>query len=329
MNSKDTEFKKNLITKLTEKSLSPNSVNLYVRNLELLNDDLPLKNFNFLSKTDEILKKIHSYKDNTARGYLISIVTILKMFKDDNKKLNKMYQFYNEKMNEIAKKIKDNTNVGELTQVQKENWIELDSVKKQLDDLKNMVEKFKNNKVLNNNQYNTLLSYLILSLYTLEEPRRNKDYQDCNIVGNYTDNLPNDKNYISPNKLIFNVYKTSKKYGKQIFDIKPELKEVIDIYVKHHPLLKGKLTKKDNVPFLVYYDGSPLDSVNSITRILNKIFGKKIGSSQLRKIYVSDKFGKNSELQKLQNEQKEVAEKMGHTVATQNYYYIKDEPKKN
>jgi hypothetical protein len=83
----------------------------------------------------------------------------------------------------------------------------------------------------------------------------------------------------------------------------------LTIYIKHHPLIKGKITKKfQPVPFLVFDDGKPLDQVNSITRVLNKVFGKKVGSSMLRHIYVSGKYGDVNE------EQKKDAEMMGHSV---------------
>lgn len=325
MSKKDTEFKKDLIKKLEDKKLSPNSINLYVRNLELLNNDLPLKNLNFLSKTEDIENKLKFFKPNTVRGYLISIVSCLKLF-ITNKKFEKIFKHYNDLMLNIAKEIKNNTVVGKLTDEQKMNWLTMEEVTKVFDNLNEKVDKFINNKNINELQYNDLLNLMVLSLYILEEPRRN-EYKNCKLVGSYNDSLPIDHNYIDPEKLVFTVYKTYKKYGKQEFLLKPELQKILQKYIKHHPLLKGKLNKNSNVDFLVYSDGNPLTAVNSITRILNRVFDKKIGSSQLRKIYTSDKFGKNSDLEKLKEEQAIVAEKMGHTVATQNNYYIKDDSK--
>jgi len=322
------DFKDRLIKKFEEKGLSKNSINLYVRNLEMLNNNMPLKNLNFLSDIDNISEKLKEYKPNTKRQYLISIVSTLKLSKDEkakNKKIDKLYDHYNKLMLDIAKDIKDNTIVGHIND--KDNWLTLDEVKKVFDNLKEKVNKFINNKKINEYQYNDLLGLMVLSLYILEEPRRNQEYYICKLVGQYNDKMSNEFNYIDLDKVIFNVYKTQKKYGKQEYNIKPELKEILLKYIKHHPLLKGKLNKKDCVPFLVYFNGEQFKAVNSITRILNKVFDKKIGSSMLRKIYVSDKFGDNSELNKLKEEQKETAEKMGHTVATQNLYYIKDEKK--
>jgi hypothetical protein len=44
--------------------------------------------------------------------------------------------------------------------------------------------------------------------------------------------------------------------------------------------------------FLCNCEGNPLPHVNSITLILNKIFGKKIGVSMLRNIFLSEKYEK-------------------------------------
>ena len=71
---------------------------------------------------------------------------------------------------------------------------------------------------------------------------------------------------------------------------------LLKTYIKYHPL-KEQLTA-GNIPFLVYYNQKPVKD-NGITRILNKIFGKKIGSSMLRHIYLSSKYGNLLEDQKI------------------------------
>jgi predicted metallo-beta-lactamase superfamily hydrolase len=141
-----------------------------------------------------------------------------------------------------------------------------------------------------------------------------------NLVKNYSDVLPTDDNYLSldDNEFIFNVFKTSKKEGQVKIKFNDDMKHVINQYLKFHPLVKGKkLAKTSNIPFLVYFDGKEFDKVNSITRILNKIFDKKVGSSMLRHIFLSDKYGDT-----LKEQQKD-AKMMGHTVETQKEY-IKD-----
>lgn len=316
----DTEFKNNLIEKLKKKNLTDSSIKLYIRNLEKLNNDLPLKNFKFLENTDNIIEKLKDYKANTKRGYLISIVATLGCFKEDNKKIAKVYKIYYDNMMNIAKEIKEKP-TEEMNDAQKENWLSWDKVKEKFEELKEKVNNFINNKEINEHQYNILLSYVVLALYIYNPPRRNKDYQLMNIVKNYSDILPTDINYLSldDNEFIFNVFKTAKKEGQVKIKFKDDMKNVISQYLKFHPLIKGKkLAKTSNIPFLVYFDGKEFDKVNSITRILNKVFDKKIGSSMLRHIFLTDKYG-----EEMKEKQKD-AKAMGHSLTTQ-ADYIKDD----
>ena len=48
--------------------------------------------------------------------------------------------------------------------------------------------------------------------------------------------------------------------------------------------------KKFQVHFLVHIDDEAIDKSGDITKILNKIFGRNIGSSMLRNIYLSSKY---------------------------------------
>jgi hypothetical protein len=75
--------------------------------------------------------------------------------------------------------------------------------------------------------------------------------------------------------------------------------------------------KNSNIPFLVYYNGSLFNKVNCITRILNKTFGKSVGSSMLRHIFLTNKYGDVIE------EQKEDAKAMGHSLEQQKDYVKK------
>lgn len=299
-------FIDDLKQKLIEKKLSPSSINLYIRNLEKLNNNDQFKSFNFLKKIDDINTKIDKYKDNTKRSYYISIVSAL----STEPKLKKLYDKYYKMMMDINSKIKQ-IPTEEKSETQKENWIEWDEVKTKYDSLLEDVKKLPK-KLKNESQYNVLLNFVILSLYTLSKPKRNVDYQKMNAIKgiNITEKT---RNYydVDDDTFTFNVYKTSKTHGPKIEEIPAELKEVLHLYLKHHPLVKGK---KYDVPFLVYFNGTPLNKINSITYILNKIFGRKIGSSMLRHIYLSGKYGDVME------EMKDDAKSMGHSMQTQKDY---------
>jgi hypothetical protein len=306
----DTAFKKELEHKLlNEKKLAESSIKLYLRNLEKLNDNQPLKNLNFLKDVSTITDKLKDYKENTKRGYLISITSVLSLDKS-NKNRKKLYEDYFKLMMDKNKELKAVEATNEKTDTQEKNWISWDEVKKIWLELEKKVNAFKSSKELNEHQYNTLLQFVVLSLYVCLPPRRN-EYQKMVIVKSATEQSPTDTNYLDLDgkRMIFNKYKTAKKEGQMIVPIPDELQEVLNIYIKHHPSIKGKITKKfQPVPFLVFDDGKPLDQVNSITRVLNKVFGKKVGSSMLRHIYLSGKYGDMNE------EQKADASVMGHSV---------------
>jgi hypothetical protein len=311
----DTPFKKNIFDCLSAKGLSESSIKLYLRHLEKLNEDTPLKNFKFLMSPETIVNKLVDYKPNTKKSYLIAITAILNSCKEDNKMLTKLYEKYNKLMIETANQIKS-TPSEEKSNEQKENWVEWSKVEEKFKELQDKVNLFINSKKINQLQYQNLLDFVILSLYTLIPPRRN-EYQKMFIVKKFSPDLDIDKNYycIDDGIMVYNVYKTAKKYGQQTIKLPTELRTILNNYLKFHPLIKGKkLTTKTEVPLLVHFDGSPLDKINAITRTLNKIFEKKIGSSMLRHIFLSNKYGDTLE------EQKEDADMMAHSVDTQKQY---------
>jgi len=292
--------------KLIDKKLSQSSIDLYIRNLEKLNNKEPIKNFNFLKKIDEINNKLDKYKNNTKRSYYISIVSVLSV----EPKYKKLYDKYYKLMLDINNEIKQ-TPTEIKTEAQKNNWIEWNEVEQIYNNLKEKVLSLPK-KIKTEQQYNILLQYLILSLYVLIPPRRNSDYQKMLICRGLNQNEKEYNIYdVLGNCFVFNNYKTVKTHGKQIIDIPDNLREVLHLYLKHHPLIKGR---KYCVPFLVHFDGSPFDKINDITYILNKIFNRKIGSSMLRHIYLSYKFGNTTK------EMEDTAEMMAHNTQTQKDY---------
>jgi len=291
--------------KLKSKNLSENSIKLYMKILKNLNDKKDIKNLKFLLKPEVVLNKIKDYKETTQRNIIISVVSVLKALESP------LYKQYYDIMIDMTKKINDNNKNNEKSDKQKENWMKWEEVENKFNELKSNL---KLSKKPTEDQYNNLLDLVVLSLYVLMAPRRNKDYIDMVISKDKTDD--DNFNYLDLKKeqFIFNDYKTAKKFGKQIFDIPKDLMDVLKLYIKHHP--QKMLLKKENIPFLVYYDSKKVKD-NGITRILNKIFNKKIGSSMLRHIYLSSKYGK------VLDEQKKDAEEMGHSIQTQKDYIKK------
>lgn len=324
----NTPFKQELIKKLQGKSLSENSIKLYIRNLEKLNSGEPLKNLNFLKDISGTLEKLKDKKPNTVRAYLISISVALSVIKGDNKVLNKLFDEFHKLMLDTAGEIR-NSNTHEVSEEKKDDFIEWGQVEEKYNELLDKVSKIKG-KELTESQYNNILSLMVLALYYHHPPRRNKDYQLCRVITKCgktpVEGLPDNSNYIclDSKKFVFNQFKTAKKEGQVVIDISPELFKVIELYLNYHPLFPKtrKERKNVNIPFLVDYQGTHLTKINDITRLLNKIFGKKIGSSMLRSIYLTSKYGD------VKQEQEEDAKLMSHTTDTQNETYIKKVEKK-
>jgi len=81
--------------------------------------------------------------------------------------------------------------------------------------------------------------------------------------------------------------------------------------------MKSKTKISEEIPFLAKFDGSPIKSSSEMTRMLNKIFKKKIGCSMLRSIFLTDKYGSTVE------EMKKDTTEMGTSTETAQSNYIK------
>jgi hypothetical protein len=284
------------------KDLSQSSLNSYKAKLLKLNDNKPIKNLNFLNNIDNIKSIIKDYKPNTQRNYIIAIASILKcsLHTNKTKKAETLYKQYSIILDEYNTNLKDQT---AMTDAENENWIKQDDLDEVYNDLKS---KYKDSKQAYQN-------YLLLSLYYLQAPRRSRDFQYLKISSKYNDDLSNEFNYldIKKRKFIFNNYKTAKKYNRQEVDINDELFSIIQGYIKTFKLKDGDYLLNDLKTNEAY------KNTNSITILLNRIFKKKIGSSMLRKMYLTNKYGDNAE------QLKKDMTAMGSSVDVATHNYIK------
>lgn len=310
------EYIADLTNLLTEtKGVAASTAAVYIKMLITLNDKKVFKNLAFLKNKQYIVNKINTYAESTQKTFYAAIVSCLS-FNRDKSAYKSTYNFFYEKMMGKAKEMKESA-TGDRTEKQKTNWIEWKDVTEKKEELLKEISTFVNNKTLTSSQYEKLLQLLVLSLYVCIQPRRNQDYLDMFVVKSHDDKMPTISNYLDldKNKFIFNKYKTAKKYGVQIVSIPDDLRKVIDLYLKHNALFKG-VKGKIPVPFLVNFKGETIVAVNAITRILNKIFNKKLGSSMLRHIFLSDKYGD------IKEDMAEDAKAMGHSVDEQQNTYV-------
>lgn len=173
------------------------------------------------------------------------------------------------------------------------------------------------------------LEYIIPNLYTKFPPRRNLDYTEMKITTNYKPSLSMDYNYLvigiedgkTAMRYVFNRYKTDGVYHQQVFDVPEDLVVIIKRWIS--------ATKKKDGDFLLTktgrytqekVKGEKLES-DDITDLLNRTLGTGISSSMLRHMYL-DKYN-NADKEQVIKEMMGDAEKMAHSITTQQKTYVK------
>ena len=309
-----TEYMLTLHKQLMEqREVADSTASAYIRTLYTMNADRPFTNLSWLKNIDSVNGRLDEYAESTQKTILSTIVSSLSTVKD-KAAYKKIHTFW---YNEMMTRVHEKSDTAKKTPKQEENWLSWDVIQEHEKRLADESAKLVG-KDITAGQWDTVLSYMVLALYTEFAPRRNQDYQFMDIVKTPKQAVKDDHNYITTDtkQFIFRKYKTAKTHGEQIFEIPDKLSAAIKIYMSLHPLMRSKKNTKAAIPFLVNADGEQLTAVNAITRILNKIFGKKVGATMLRHIYLSSKYDVR--------EMNEDAEKMGHSSGVQ-HAYMKDD----
>ena len=292
----DNKFMTSIMEKLVERKLATGTIHLYITKLKKLNENKPFTSFTFLKDTKKTKAKLDAIENvNTRKSYLTAIVSVLNM--TDTKMYAPANIYYKGLLNN------DKITVDpEMTDKQKDNWMTWDEVLKVYKGLDDEVKKITD---INTEQsQRDLTDHLLLSFYVLIPPRRNDDYYLMQLDTN--NKIDETNNFYRPatSKFIFNQYKTKKHYGTETTLVNFQLKRVLDNYIRLMEIKDG-----DYLLFNRYRQKS-----NVITKTLNRIFGKKIGASMLRHIYLTSKYGAVKE------EMKKDAELMAHSVEQASHY---------
>jgi len=295
----------------TKRELTEATASQYIRTLYTLNSSLPFNNLAWLKHVESVNLRLDEYAESTQKTMIATIVSALSTL-NEKSSYKKIFAYWYNRMMEKTKESKEKDS-SIKSPTQEKNWLSWDIILAHEKRLEEESQQIIKQKTISPNGWNTLLAYMVLSLYTKFSPRRNQDYQFLKVVKTEKQATDLDFNYYVTDKqeFIFNKYKTAKHHGQQKFEVPSDLVNVINVYLKKHP----QITKNPYF-FLVQANGSPLPSVNSITRILNRIFGKNVGATMLRHIYLSSKYDVA--------EMNEDSEKMGHTSGMQREYLKKD-----
>ena len=259
--------------------------------------------WNGKESSNAIIKKFVMDKPMATRHqYLWSMKTVSPNILDDN-----MKSWIDSQIESGKKELKDY--YAEQTKSKKEskNWATLKELQK--------YNKKQRTVALHTETKTDLRNWLLTSLYVLDvenHPPMRVDY-NMEIVHGLAELDPN-KNYLviinkSKKEFVFGDYKTVKAYGVKRIPLSRKMNAMINIYLKHHP--DNKYLIQDR-----WGDNITKDALQkSIVRAF-KGTGKNIGVSMLRHILISEKVDTGDKLK----EKSEVAEKMGHSVATQEIY---------
>lgn len=262
----------------------------------------------------KVEKDLKSSKYINTRHSKLS--AILKMYVD-KREYRDIYEYY-KGLFDVVMNERESVDANEMTEKQKENWLSKDEVVKIRQELFNQFVDLPDNKVKGNKvNYYKVLKWLLISLYTLIQTRRSKDYASMVVVRERPSKLDDKKNYFitSEKKFIFNVFKTNKTFGRQEIEVPIDLMKVLLMYSRYWTDENiNKYNSGGEVPLLMSVDGDGLTGPQNITKLLNSAFGKKVSSSMLRHIFITYeepellKYGKN-------------ATKMGHSINQAVKYY--------
>ena len=296
---------------IEKRKIAASTAAQYMRSLYVLNGKRPYKNLAWTKDYEGLQKIIDTYAFNTQNNLYTVLSATLALY-NDKSTYKAAYKYWRDKMM-TGRRQQKSQDPHIKSEKQEEAWLSWADVQKKKEEMDKTVEGLASKSSLTASEYEKALQHIVLCLYTEVAPRRNMDYLQMYVVRKMPKEPETTKNYydMETHKFYFNVYKTAKKYGCQIVDVPEPLQKCLATFIAKHPLNKNKAKE---FKLLVKHDGEPYTQLNSITRILNTVFGKKLGSSMLRHIYISNKFGNTI------NEMEKTAEDMGHSPTEQREY---------
>lgn len=176
----------------------------------------------------------------------------------------------------------------EKSEKQEKNWVSQDKIKevyqKMEKEIKPLMAKHESR---TRADIMKIQDFVILSLYVLQDPRRNEDYFQMKHNGEI--NAAAD-NYYTSKEMVFNQYKNSNTKGQQRVSLSKKLKLLLKKWkmIQNSPYLLV-LTKSGEVKEGILENGKQAtDKVIPIS--LNKSFGKNVTVNILRHSFLSEKY---------------------------------------
>jgi hypothetical protein len=288
--------------------LSVNSVKTYVSILKNLfkkvynDEEFNLTKF---KNQDKFIKYLEDVDGSKRKTYLSALIVIC----------NDECEKYSILMNEDGIKYNQEQKTQTKTEKQNDNWIEQDDLQTIILNLEieaNKIFKLKNDATMD--QLQQAQNYILLCLVSGKyfSVRRSLEWAEMKISDFNEESNALEMNTRKPWKFIFRRYKTQSSHGVQDVIIIPELKKILNKWIK---LLHAVCP--DSEYLLVDKLCNKLTSVK-INQRLKKIFGKNTSVNILRHSAITEKYKNMPSLIELEKN----AEENGHSVM-QMLEYIK------
>ena len=303
-------------------NLKPNSIKQYEAHLKKLQKIYDTDNYDFLSSPSDVMDKLSDKHYTSIRNTLNAVIILLMALNHDDK-YNKLIGDYQKERDKLNDKYLEDQQSGKISEKQKKNFAELSEIQSMINKMEKEIKEkeIKKKTSLKVKERELMMVYTIYNIL-IRIPTRN-DMAGMELItktgyNKLTEDQKKNTNYLVKEKskmfFVLNEYKTSKKYGEKTIDIPKDLEKILRSYIK-------VMDKKPGDVLFTSSTGNPI-SRNSISQLLMKTsknyLDKSVSTTMMRKIVVSDKCGAMIE------EQKKLADAMGHVVNTQNLVYVKE-----
>ena len=269
-------------------------------------------------KTDDLyeIDKIKPYLEQQGLGMkktlIANILGLLKL-QTKPKTPKAVLKKWDKYFDTICKEYSDKSKYKESTEKEIENHMSMDEIRGLLESYKEHIDRIDKTEDLTVRDMITYEKYIVLYLYTTLPPLRSEDYYKMLLTISRSDNYIN----LKTKTMYIKVYKTSKTYGTRKIKLTKELAEVLTKWVKIQKRFNPDLETVYLMPTIKSKLTEP-QTQQGFTDLLNRIFSpKKISSSMLRKIYISELMDKELSPE----ERKEITKIMGHSLEMQEFIY--------
>lgn len=303
------------VKKTLEKKYRPSTIRTMDNNIKRIFINA-LKTEKYNTKELYEVDKIKSYLGEQGLGIrktlVANILGLLKLQtkpKTPKKILTKWEKYFDE----ICKEYADKSKYKESSEKEVKNHMSMDEIRGLLESYEDNIKNIEEKEELKTRDMITYEKYIVLLLYTTLPPLRSEDYYKMLLTISKKENYINLKTGI----MYVKVYKTSKTYGTRKINLPKKIVETLKKWVE----LQKKFNRELETVYLMPTIGSKLtkpQSQQGFTDLLNRIFKpKKISSSMLRKIYISEMIDKRLSPE----ERKKITKIMGHSLEMQEFIY--------